>query len=88
MVWQPSQPGPLLAALFSTTLAPLSASFGPLLGIVAGVVHLMLVMRTAAWFGGVNLYNNGFAGGLTATLLVAIITWWSRWREEVEERER
>jgi hypothetical protein len=87
MVWQPGQPGPLLAALFATTLAPLSGSFGPLLGIVAGVLHLTLVMRTAAWFGGVNLYNNGFAGGLTATLLVAMITWWSRRREEREERD-
>jgi len=88
MIWEPGQPGPLLAALFATTLAPLSGGFGPLVGILAGVIHLTLVMRTAAWFGGVNLYNNGFAGGLTATLLVAIITWWSRWREERTEKDR
>jgi hypothetical protein len=82
MVWQPSQAGPLLAALFSTTLAPLSGRFGPLVGILAGMVHLTLVMRTAPWFGGLNLYNNGFAGGLTATLFVSLITWWSSWRED------
>ncbi|MDY7040658.1 MAG: DUF1576 domain-containing protein [Chloroflexota bacterium] len=82
MVWQPDQAGPLLAALFATTLAPLSGAFGPLLGILAGAVHLMLVMRTAAWHGGLNLYNNGFAGGLTATLLVGIIGWWSSWNED------
>jgi len=81
MVLNPAQPGPLLAVLFGTTLAPLSGAFGPLLGILAGVVHLMLVMRTAAWHGGLNLYNNGFAGGLTATLLVGIIGWWSSWNE-------
>jgi len=81
-VWKPAQPGPLLAALFATTLAPLSGRFGPLLGILAGVVHSLLVMRTASWHGGLNLYNNGFAGGLTATLLVGIISWWSNWREE------
>ncbi|MBN1937446.1 MAG: DUF1576 domain-containing protein [Anaerolineae bacterium] len=82
MIWQPNQPGPLLAALFSTTLAPISGRFGPLVGIIAGVLHLTLVMRTASWHGGLNLYNNGFAGGLTATLLVGIITWWTNWKEE------
>lgn len=81
-VWEPAQPGPLLAALFATTLAPLSGRFGPLLGILAGVVHALLVMRTAPWHGGLNLYNNGFAGGLTATLFVGLISWWSNWREE------
>ena len=82
MVWQPAQAGPLLAALFGTTLAPLSGAFGPLLGILAGAMHLMLVMRTAAWHGALNLYNNGFAGGLTATFLVGIIGWWSSWNED------
>ncbi len=86
MVWHPAQPGPLLAALFGTTLAPLSGGFGPLVGVLAGVLHLTMVMRTAPWHGGMNLYNNGFAGGLTATLLVGIISWWSTWREERTER--
>ncbi|MDY7078681.1 MAG: DUF1576 domain-containing protein [Chloroflexota bacterium] len=80
-IWQPDQAGPLLAALFATTLAPISGTFGPLLGILAGGVHLMLVMRTAAWHGALNLYNNGFAGGLTATLMVGIISWWTNWRD-------
>jgi hypothetical protein len=82
MVWQPAQAGPLLAALFATTLAPLSGKFGPVVGVLAGMVHLTLVMRTAPWFAGFNLYNNGFAGGLTATLFVSLITWWSGWRED------
>ena len=82
LVWEPGQAGPLLAALFSTTLAPLSGRFGPALGVVSGVIHLTMVMRTAPWHAGMNLYNNGFAGGLTATLIVSIINWWSTWREE------
>jgi hypothetical protein len=86
MVWEPSQAGPLLAALFSTTLAPLSGKFGPLVGVLAGAIHLTVVMRTAPWHAGLNLYNNGFAGGLTATLLISIIGWWSSWREEHRER--
>lgn len=68
-------PGPVLAFLFVTTLAPLSGQFGPLIGIAAGFFHLSLVERSAAWHGGLNLYNNGFAGGLTAILFLAIIQW-------------
>ncbi len=68
-------PGPVLAFLFVTTLAPISGEFGPVLGVLAGFVHLSIVERSAAWHGGLDLYNNGFAGGLTATLFVAIIQW-------------
>ncbi|MCD4737971.1 MAG: DUF1576 domain-containing protein [Anaerolineae bacterium] len=85
-IWEPEQAGPLLAALFATTLAPLSGHFGPVLGVFAGMVHLLLVMRTGAWHAGLNLYNNGFAGGLTATLFISIISWWSSWREEHLEK--
>ncbi len=69
-------PGPVLALLFGTTLAPLAGEFGPLVGFAAGFVHLMVVDRSAAWHGGLDLYNNGFAGGLTATLFVAVIEWY------------
>lgn len=69
-------PGPVLALLFGTTLAPLAGEFGPLVGFAAGFVHLMIVERSAAWHGGLDLYNNGFAGGLTATLFVAAIEWY------------
>jgi len=65
----------VLALLFGTTLAPLAGEFGPATGFVAGCVHLVLVEQTAAWHGGLDLYNNGFAGGLTATLFVAVIQW-------------
>ena len=70
-----SAPGPTLAALFCLTLVPLSGEFGWPMGIVAGFIHLVMVERTGAWHLGINLYNNGFAGGLTATLLVAVIEW-------------
>ena len=69
-------PGPLLAILFGTSLAPISGEFGPLLGFVAGFLHLVIVDRTCAWHGGMALYNNGFAAGLTATLIVSIIDWY------------
>ncbi|MCG8480437.1 MAG: DUF1576 domain-containing protein [Spirochaetales bacterium] len=69
-------PGPLLAALFSLTLAPLAGEFGVFVGFIAGFLHLVMVERTGAWHLGTNLYNNGFSGGLTATFLVAVIEWY------------
>lgn len=71
-----TDPGPLLAILFGTTLAPIAGQFGVLAGIAAGAVHLVMVEATALWHGGLDLYNNGFAGGLTATLFVAILQWY------------
>ncbi|MFA5447726.1 MAG: DUF1576 domain-containing protein, partial [Sphaerochaeta sp.] len=71
-----SAPGPLLAALFGTTLAPIAGQFGIIAGIAAGAVHLVMVEATGAWHGGLDLYNNGFAGGLTAALFVAILQWY------------
>lgn len=69
-------PTPLLAILFGTALAPLAGEFGPVIGFVAGFLHLVIVDRTSAWHGGMDLYNNGFAAGLTATLIVSIIDWY------------
>jgi len=80
--WELSSPGPLLAALFGTTLAPLAGQFGILTGIIAGFIHLIMVMQTGAWQGGMNLYNNGFAGGLTAALIVAVIQWYRSSKEK------
>jgi hypothetical protein len=75
-------PGPILAALFATTLAPVAGEFGISTGFIAGFIHLTIVERTAGWHGGINLYNNGFAGGLTATLIIAIIEWYRSNRRE------
>lgn len=78
-------PGPLLALLFGTTLAPLAGEFGPGIGIMAGFLHLVLVMQTAAWHGGLDLYNNGFTGGLVATFMYAGISWY---RSNINEKEK
>ncbi len=71
-----ASPGPILAAIFCTTLSPLAGQFGVRIGIISGFIHLSMVLQTAEWHGGFNLYNNGFAGGLTATFIVSIIQWY------------
>jgi hypothetical protein len=68
-----SSPGPILAALFGTTLAPLAGQFGVIIGILAGIVHLSIVSQVGILHGGLNLYNNGFAGGFVAMFFVALI---------------
>lgn len=78
-----SSPGAILAALFGTTLAPIAGEFGIKAGITAGFVHSLLVDRTAAWHGGMDLYNNGFAGGLTATLFIAVIDWYTINKDDI-----
>jgi hypothetical protein len=71
-----SAPAVILAALFGTTLAPLAGDFGSPVGVIAGFLHLSIVLRTGEWHAGITLYNNGLAGGLTAALLVSVIEWY------------
>jgi len=72
-VWNHSDPGPLLAALFCTTLAPLAGKFGFFAGLIAGVLHLPMVMHVGSVHGYMNLYNNGFAGGLAMLIIIGFI---------------
>ncbi|MFP4329139.1 MAG: DUF1576 domain-containing protein [Spirochaetaceae bacterium] len=81
-------PGAILAVLFGTTLAPMAGEFGIVVGLVAGFVHFLMVHQTGAWHGGMTLYNNGFAGGLTATLLAAFFEWRSQTMKKPEAEEK
>jgi len=71
-VYNAADAGPLLGALFGTCTAPLSGYYGPLVGILAGYLHLGMVTHVGWLHGGLNLYNNGFAGGLVTLFVVAM----------------
>ena len=71
--WTISSPSPMLALLFSTTLAPVAGEFGVLVGILAGYLHSSVALNVGIVYGGMNLYNNGFAGGIVAMFLVPVI---------------
>jgi hypothetical protein len=73
-IWAVNSPNMLLSILFSTTLAPLSGSFGWPLGILSGFLHTCLVMNIGYLHGGLILYNNGFSGGIICMILVPLIT--------------
>lgn len=68
-----SSTGILISVLFSTTIAPIAGAFGVYYGILAGMLHMALVTNIGIIHGGINLYNNGFSGGLVAGFLVPII---------------
>lgn len=72
-VWNITDPSPILALLFSTTLAPIAGEFGVFAGILAGYLHVSVALNVGLLAGGMNLYNNGFAGGIIAAFLVPII---------------
>lgn len=72
-IYQMNETSLLLAALFSTTLGPISGFYGPVFGIIAGFFHVAMVMNIGYLHGGVNLYNNGFSGGFIAGIMVPIL---------------
>lgn len=74
MGWDANGPASQMAALFGTTLAPITGCFGPLAGVLAGFLHGSVVLRTGGMVGGVNLYNNGFSGGLVSIFLYAVLS--------------
>ncbi|TDO73384.1 uncharacterized protein DUF1576 [Halanaerobium saccharolyticum] len=73
-IWEINSVGAILAVLFGTTLAPIAGVFGWKSGVAAGFLHMALVMNIGYLHGGMNLYNNGFSGGMVAAMLVPIIS--------------
>ncbi|MGH4122254.1 MAG: DUF1576 domain-containing protein [Clostridium sp.] len=73
-IWPINSPSMVLGILFSSTLAPISGQFGWAYGALAGFLHICLMMNLAYLHGGLNLYNNGFAGGIVCIILIPIIT--------------
>ncbi len=70
--WSPSSPPAQLAALFGTTLAPISGAFGPIAGVIAGFIHSSVVQHAGMGYSGINLYNNGFAGGIVSIVVYPV----------------
>lgn len=71
--WNIYDPSPLLALLFSTTLAPIAGEFGVIFGILAGFLQSSVALNVGLLYDSMNLYNNGFAGGIVAIFLVPVI---------------
>lgn len=71
--WSIQDPSAMLALLLSTNLAPVAGKFGVIAGLIAGFLHSSVALNVSVVYSGMNLYNNGFAGGLVAMFLVPVI---------------
>ena len=71
--WGAADPSILLAALFGTNLAPIAGRFGWHWGVVAGFIHSSAALSVGSVHAGLNLYNNGFAAGIVASILAPVI---------------
>ena len=83
MHWSLSDSAVQLACLFCTTLAPISGYFGWPYGLLAGFLHSSVVLYTGSPVAGLNLYNNGFSGGLVSIVLYPTILAIARHRKPV-----
>ena len=72
--WRINDPAVQLALLFGTTLAPIAGYFGWPFGLLAGFLHSSVVLHAGTPVEGVNLYNNGYSGGLLAIVLFPLLT--------------
>jgi len=84
-IWPFTSPANVASILFAAALAPLAGQFGIIWGIVAGFLHVSVAMHVGALCGGLNLYNNGFAAGFIAMILLPIITISERMRKNHED---
>lgn len=71
--YQPTTPGIQLAAVFGVGLSPITGQFGIFAGILAGILHSAISMCTARFYGGLNLYNNGFSAGWVAIFMIPVL---------------
>lgn len=72
-IWDLNSTSVIIAGLFGTTLAPIAGRYGFFAGAAAGFLHLSVVMNVGIIHGGINLYNNGFSGGIVASLMFPIL---------------
>ncbi|MDE7043956.1 MAG: DUF1576 domain-containing protein, partial [Acetatifactor sp.] len=85
-------PGIQLAAIFGVGLAPIAGQFGIMAGILAGILHSAISMCTARFYGGLNLYNNGFSAGWVAIFMIPalenIINHYKDYKEKKSEHQQ
>ena len=72
----------VIGLCFASGLAPISGRYGWFAGIIAGMMHYCLVTCVPALHGGFLLYNGGFTAAFVTFLLVPVLEYFCRTREE------
>mgnify|MGYP000014701734 CR=1 FL=1 len=65
--------GMVIALLFVTAVAPIAGRYGVIIGIIAGFFHILITPLSYVFQGGFDLYNNGFAAGFVAALMIPFL---------------
>ena len=65
--------GVVISILFVTALAPISGRYGVVIGVIAGLIHVVIAPIAFSFQGGFDLYNNGFSAGFVAALMVPVL---------------
>lgn len=74
-LYGPTGHGVQIAAIFgAVALAPIAGEYGLIAGVAAGMLHYAMVTVTGGPTGGLNLYNNGFAAGVVAMVMVPLLS--------------
>lgn len=60
----------LMSFVFAACLAPVAGKYGIIYGILGGMLHMIVTPVLLNLQGGFDLYNNGFAAGFEASILV------------------
>lgn len=83
----PTTPGIQLAAIFAVGLSPIAGRFGIIPGVLAGILHVAIVMCTSQMYGGLNLYNNGFSAGWVAIIMLPALESFMLEKDRKRKRE-
>ncbi|MDT2570735.1 DUF1576 domain-containing protein [Enterococcus raffinosus] len=59
----------IVIILFASTLSPMTRKYGLLTGTLSGAIFSLITRNTQYLTAGINLYNCGFAGGITVLLM-------------------
>lgn len=63
----------IIGLCYAGAMIPISGRFGSLAGVMAGIVHAILVTNVVTFHGGFLLYNGGFTSCLVTILLVPVL---------------
>ena len=72
----------VVGACYASGLAPVTGQYGPIAGVIAGILHYCMVTNIPAIHGGFNLYNGGFTSGLVAFVLVPVLGTFMKSKDE------
>ena len=72
-VWNINDPAIILAAMYCTCICSIAGKYGPIWGIIAGILHVSVAKYAAFNYGYLNLYNNGYSAGVVCIVLLPVI---------------